>query len=86
VDAIHAYERENGRPPESLDAITVPASLGLPDFDYLTGYDTEGFDNPWILQLYVQTGILNFDRFFYFPRQNYSGSMERIGVWAYHHE
>jgi hypothetical protein len=86
VDSIHAYERENGRPPENLNAIVVPKSLGLPDFEYLSGDDAESFDNPWILELPVSTGMINFDRFFYFPRQNYSRDMERIGRWAYQHE
>lgn len=47
--------------------------------------------NPWELWVDTPYGPIDFDRFVYFPNQNYpergeSGFYERIGEWAYYHE
>lgn len=56
------------------------------------GHDSERWDdNPWVLYVYTPSGGINFDKFLYFPLQNYpsngyGGVLRRIGDWAYVHE
>ena len=100
IDAIKAYEKEFGRPPESLDQL-VPSFISkmpdtgigaVPHFEYLTGENARRYDgNPWVLQIDPPQAGIGWDQFFYFPLQNYpergyGGSLERIGGWAYVHE
>jgi len=100
VAAIHTYTETYGFPPESLEALqlSLPAEHdikggGLPKFEYLTGeYARERYHgNPWALMLETPTGPLKWDRFLYYPLQNYpplghGGWFERVGEWAYVHE
>lgn len=100
VTAIHAYATANGLPPESLDALQMnpPAAQSikggaLPQFAYYAGdFARERYHgNPWVLMLEAPTGPLKWDRFLYYPLQNYpplghGGWFERVGEWAYVHE
>lgn len=100
VTAIHAYTTTHGIPPENLDDLEVkfPADhsiqgAGLPEFKYLPGdIARERYHgNPWVLMLETPTGPLRWDRFLYYPLQNYpplghGGWFERVGEWAYLHE
>lgn len=100
VAAIHAYSKKHGYPPESLDALQVkypPSHVikggVLPDFEYLPGDRArESYHgNPWVLILETPTGPFRWDRFIYYPLQNYpplgrSGWFEKVGKWAYIHE
>ncbi len=101
VAAIHQYEQDHHAPPESLQNLVpeyLPAipSTGMgayPEFQYSTGANCRrrNHENPWTLSVLTSIGILNWDRLLYFPRQNYpehgySGTLERVGDWAYVHE
>ena len=100
VAAIHAYTEEFGHPPESLDLLQINYPPGytvkggeLPEFKYFPGYvATERYHgNPWVLMLETPTGPLRWDKFLYYPRQNYpslghGGWFEKVGEWAYLHE
>jgi hypothetical protein len=94
VNAVSRFEREKGRPPESLRAL-VPEYLprlpeGIPEIELVARDNTpEAYGgNTWVLVAHVPTGIMNFDAFMYFPNRNYGEfpGVERIGDWAYVHE
>ncbi|RLB65271.1 MAG: hypothetical protein DRH08_08205 [Deltaproteobacteria bacterium] len=100
VAAIHAYNMEFGHPPKTLDMLQVNYPPGytikggeLPDFEYLPGYIAidRYHGNPWVLMLETPTGPLRWDKFLYYPLQNYpplghGGWFEKVGEWAYVHE
>ncbi len=98
VDAVHAYEKTEGRPPNSLEDLvpkyldSVPSTglAGYPHYKIYKGEDSPLWqDNPWVMC--VPAGrLMNGDLFLYFPKQNYpadeSSAFERMGAWAYWHE
>jgi len=100
VSAIHDYEKKFGYPPENLEILKVSYPPGhvikggeLPDFEYLPGAlaSDRYHGNPWVLILETPSGALRWDRFLYYPLQNYpslghGGWLERVGEWAYVHE
>ena len=101
VDAIRRYEDVHGLPPESLNALVpkflekIPRTgmMAYPDYEFeVTGEYAHRYErNPWILFVNTPSGGINFDRFIYFPLQNYpergeSGSYEKIHDWVYYHE
>lgn len=100
VAAIHSYNEKFGYPPENLDVLQVNYPPGhsieggeLPDFEYLSGDRAREryHGNPWVLMLETPTGPLRWDRFLYYPLQNYpplsyGGWLEAVGEWAYVHE
>jgi hypothetical protein len=99
VRAIERYVDERGRPPQKLRDL-VPGYLPaipdrLPPLEIVTGDVARQHygGNEWALSAYVPTGLINFDKFLYYPNQAYSaydgfhsGGLERIGRWAYVHE
>lgn len=97
VDAIQRFEAANQAPPRALGAL-VPNYLPqlpsrLPPVELITDADAERnyYGNSWALVADVGTGLLNWDRFVYLPKQNYpqygpSGWYQRVGDWAYYHE
>ena len=97
VQAIHRFERTNHHPPPEWSAL-IPSHLpalpsGVPPLKLITGAEAERnyYGNSWALVADVGTGVLNWDRFIYLPKQNYpeqgpSGSYQRIRDWAYYHE
>lgn len=101
VAAIKGYEQKYGRPPDSLDGL-VPEFLpaiprtgmgAYPEYMYFVASESRPEDgNPWVIIVSTPTGILNFDRFFYYPLQNYpsrswdGNRVERVRDWAYLHE
>jgi hypothetical protein len=94
VGAIHRYDAENGRPPTGIQSL-VPKYLTelparLPPLRLLTGDEVQKRfpGNRWALVADVNTGILNWDEFFYLPNQDYPsrGSFQRIRDWVYYHE
>lgn len=100
VEAIHRYDKDKGRPPKYLSEL-VPAYIteipktnigAYPEYKYETTTDPKKWDdNPWVLYVDTPLGVLNWDMFLYFPKQNYpehgyGGYLERIKDWAYVHE
>lgn len=99
VRAIERYVDERGRPPHKLRDL-VPGYLPaipdrLPPLEIVTGDVARQHygGNEWALSAHVPTGLINFDKFLYYPNQAYpaydgfhSGGLERIGRWAYVHE
>jgi len=97
IGAIEEYTRDHGQPPGKLSAL-VPNYLNelptkLPPLEIVTDSKELGEygDNTWALTALVSRGLLNWDRFIYFPNQAYpergfGGGLERIGGWAYVHE
>lgn len=100
VAAIQKYSQERGKPPESLHelvprylpAIPTTGMPAYPKFEYRAGREaSEWAGNPWVLYVNTPSTGLNWDRFLYFPLQNYpstgyGGSLERMGSWVYVHE
>jgi hypothetical protein len=100
VSAIRSYETARGQPPPTLEALVptflprVPRTgmMAYPDYQYYVGPDAQRHDgNPWALVVFTPGGGINFDRFMYFPLQNYpeigyGGPLARIRDWAYVHE
>lgn len=100
VKSIYDYEAKYGNAPENLEALvpefipSVPNTgmAAYPDYYYMVGERARKWDgNPWILYVETPSGGINFDKFMYFPNQNYpkrgyGGSLERIEDWAYVHE
>ncbi len=99
VEAVTAYtEDHHGSPPETLEALVPEYLEAIPKtgmmayskYHYTTGEDMRRWDdNPWMLNVYCFNG--GFDRFMYYPLQNYpergeSGWYEPIADWAYYHE
>jgi hypothetical protein len=97
IAAIEKYVEKEGRAPATLQAL-IPHYLqalptGLPDLEIITGDDARKgyYGNEWVLHAVVPSGIINWDRFLYFPNQlypedGYGGWLERIERWAYVHE
>jgi len=100
VQAIHRFDKENGRPPASLDDLVpryLPAipSTGMgayPRYEYVAGNEAkQRYANPWALYIHTSINFANFDMFLYFPNQDYpsegyGGILERVRDWAYVHE
>lgn len=98
VNAIHRFVEKEGRPPADLEEL-VPDFLpqipqtGMPAYPtYWYSTESNQWDgNPWVLYVICPSSGNNFDRFMYFPKQNYpdkgyGGFLERVGKWAYVHE
>lgn len=100
IAAINEYHEKHGQPPEDLKTLKVTNPPGheikggeLPDFDYIAGdRAVERYHgNPWVLILDAPTGPFRWDKFIYYPLQNYptlghGGWFESVGDWAYLHE
>ncbi len=100
VAAIHRYEKEKGTPPHDLQELVPdylpaipPTGMGAyPRYHYLSGTDAVRYgENPWVLMIPTSSGMMNWDEFLYFPRQNYpaqgyGGAFKRMGTWAYLNE
>lgn len=102
VAALNRFHGDKGKFPESLNELVpeyiplVPSTglLGYPEFYYHKADE----ENDWIrgnaefeLGIECTSGGINFDRFFYWPSEQYpdfiyGGSVERIANWAYVHE
>ena len=98
VAAIHAFERDQGRPPHALEEL-LPRYLGAipptgfgghPKWQYregpFTGEPTgDGVllgENPWVLNLYIVTRLAPGHRFLYLPNRRYPENAPRTGEWA----
>lgn len=100
VSAIRDFEATHGDIPTKLEDLvpeffpSVPQTgmRAYPEFRYYANkVATEYYRNPWVLVVNTPSGGFNFDRFVYFPLQNYpewgkSGWYEVLGEWAYYHE
>ena len=96
IAAINDYQETFGQPPENLEFLTVNYPPGyeikggkLPDFNYISGDRAvkRYHGNPWVLILEAPTGPLRWDKFIYYPLQNYpslvnGGWFESVGDWA----
>jgi hypothetical protein len=96
IAAIEKHIANAGTPPATLQQLVplyfaaIPA--GLPPLEIHSGPDIRKAyqGNEWIVSTSV-TWIMSFDRFLYFPNQQYpergyGGVLERVGRWAYVHE
>lgn len=97
VSAIFQYTDDHGALPKSLGELVpdylseIPQTgiMAYSDYRYYVGEKAERYEgNPWILIVSTPSGGINFDKFMYFPLQNYpergySGYFERIHEWAY---
>jgi len=100
VTAIHQFEGKYGKPPESLSQLSpeflpqVPQTgiRAYPDYRYEAVTERDRYEgNPWVITVRAPTGVMNWDQFIYFPKQNYpevgyGGVIERVEDWAYVHE
>jgi hypothetical protein len=100
VTAIKQFETKYGKPPSNLEQLipeflsAVPGTgIGAsPNYEYIVVTDKSNYEaNPWILQISTPSGLMNWDVFLYFPKQNYpevgyGGVFEPIEDWAYVHE
>lgn len=100
VTAIENYDRSHGTLPPDLDSLVpeflaaIPGTgmVAYPDYHYLVGDAARRYEhNPWILTVHTPYGGINFDKFLYFPLQNYpkrgyGGWLQQMGDWAYVHE
>lgn len=100
VHAIQSYESRHGAPPTDLAALvpeflpSIPGTgmAAYPNYEYHVGKSAAHYEgNPWVLEVFTPTGLINFDQFVFFPLQNYpesgyGGWVERIADWAYVHE
>jgi len=102
VSAIDQFTIDHEACPSSLadlvpkysQAIPYTGMLGYPEFYYCRHGDERcriDGDAAYELGIRCPSGGINFDRFFFWPKQDYpnyiySGGVERIGRWAYVHE
>lgn len=102
VAAIRAYEKREGKPPESLTALrlTVPPAGAMAEqrLDTVQGWDyrtTSHASEHWALLVWVRrdhTPNMGFgDCFAYhsdgsYPKHAYGGVLERVGAWGYYWE
>lgn len=85
IQKLEAGRVRTGRYPDSID-LPSTGMVAYPRFKYRL-HSEEGYE----LAVECSTGILNWDRFVYWPSRGYPSSMyggwvERIGDWAYVHE
>jgi hypothetical protein len=100
VAAIQDYEAQRGELPQRLDDLvpdflpSVP-STGMgsyPNYNYFVEAEASEYgNNRSVLEVFTPKPGINFDRFLYYPDQDYpktgfGGQLERIGAWAYVHE
>lgn len=106
IMAIRSYEQNSGHPPARVEDL-VPKYLpqvpktgmgAYPEYEYITGKESLAYDgNPWVIVVDTPIGLINWDKFVYFPKQNYPpngrsgwvsnwGYMERLEDWGYVHE
>lgn len=81
--------------PKYLAARPGTGMAAYPEYTYhRRGEEVDHFlhGNPWALSVFTPKGWgLSFDMMIYlpnqnYPRQGYSGTLERVGAWAYVHE
>ncbi|MBW3637890.1 MAG: hypothetical protein KY445_15715, partial [Armatimonadetes bacterium] len=76
--------------PKYLDRIPATGMAAYPELRYRRG-DAQNGLLRYGLQVPTSAGFINFDALYYCPDGNYeslrnSGTIERIGAWAYLHE
>jgi hypothetical protein len=89
VAGIEEHRRRTGRDPESVDT-PYTGMMAYPSFRYERAQEGDRFGR-YELSIDCPSGLINWDRFVYWPEGNYPGAMygggvERIGAWAYVHE
>jgi hypothetical protein len=91
IRVLDAYRAKNGTYPETV-ALPATGIMAYPSFTYrrADGADSKQFEG-YELAVDCSSGILNWDRFVYWPARTYpdymyGGRVERIGDWAYVHE
>lgn len=97
--AIELYKLEKGRYPLTLEHLKpryifeVPKTKmgAYPEYTYFVGDEASNSypGNPYILMVETPSGFINFDKFLYLPKQNYSEiivkhSFTKIGKWVYY--
>ena len=95
VGAIRKYEADKGRPPADLDALVAASYLAeippTPCGCSAYRYTVKSRGDPWTLSVIPPFRGIGFDRFEYWPHQDYpehilGGRYERIGDWAFYRE
>lgn len=98
VNAIVNFSQVKHRPPKELTELVpnfipqIPTTgMGAyPEYQYEV-FDDKGSASLWELRVPCSVGMLNWDVFFYWPREKYpshiyGGWVEAMGKWAYVHE
>lgn len=100
VGALAQFKRQTGAYPRELSELVpkyraeIPYTgmIGYPRFDYMPDqHDIEHIPGEYDLRIRCPSGGLNWDRFLYWPGENYPDRIqgkpvERIRGWAYVHE
>jgi hypothetical protein len=94
IAAIRAYEKQHGKPPESLEVLhkTIPSPGPMAKY----GWSYEADKGVWTLAVsvnpaYTTKFFLSGDTFVYhsdgqYKREAYGGILERFGAWGYYWE
>lgn len=98
IEAIESYKTDHGSIPNDLvelvpkyiEVIPYTGMVGYPEFRY-TPKQPDSLFRDYEIWISTSTGLLNWDRFVYwpaqqYPQQMYGGSVENIDGWAYVHE
>jgi len=100
VQALAQYRKEKGEYPQSLSElqpehlkeIPYTGMIAYPEFTYRKDYnDIQAKPGEYELWINCTLGLINFDRFIYWPSEDYpdriqGNRVERIRAWAYIHE
>lgn len=100
IVALAQYRAKTGTYPDSLDALigeylpAIPSTglIGYPRFEYQNDrHNNRPFPGEYDLRIPCPMSLLNFDRFIYWPSEEYSAleereAIKRLGNWVYLHE
>ncbi len=100
VQALDRYRIDHGEYPETLaqlrpgylEDIPYTGMIAYPEFKYRRDYhDLQPKPGEYELRIDCSSGWINWDRFIYWPSEEYpdqiqGNGVERMGTWAYVHE
>ena len=100
VQALARYRTDHGEYPGTLDhlvpqyidALPYTGMIAYPEFTYQKDYnDIQSKPGEYELRIDCTSGGINFDRFIYWPSEDYpdriqGNGVERFRTWAYVHE
>lgn len=99
IEAIRAFERDNGRAPGRLEDLVpvwiaeLPSVYGNLPVRYDSAEERGDLPVTWSLRIPCSRGVANWDQYIYYPDGNYTGVGRRWGgdfhvrgEWAYIYE